>query len=191
MIQTMQFLKQEFPDVEENYFQVLLLGIVQLTENRITENVESRFDRLISIGSQDWHLYFKRREDYLKELLKIWPTVALFQIENQLSNQNSFDECLAVYQQSDFGIYMANTKMISGIYRDVRMEWDRCFESWIAGNVIIIHPVSGLSVESLKKGIRHVINEIILQPGKYHKEQGEFRKMIKRQYQLTLTEQNS
>lgn len=191
VIQTMQFLKQEFPNIEESYFQVLLQGIVQLTENRITENVESRFDRLISVGNQDWHLYFKKREDYLIDLLKIWPTVTLFQIENQLSRKNSFDESLAVYQQSGFGVYLANTKMISRIYKDIRIEWEKCFESWEAGNIRIIHPVSGLSIESLRKGIRQVLNEIILRPMKYHEEKDEFRRIIKRHYQLILTEQNS
>jgi hypothetical protein len=191
MIQTMQFLKKEFPDIEESYFQVLIQGIVQLKKNPNGEKGESRLDRLISIKDEDWNLYFKKREDYLRELLKIWPTVFLFQIENQLLKKKSFDECLDAYQQSHFGYFLANMKMVSSIYKDLRQEWEKCYESWISGNVRIIHPVSVLSIELLRQGIRQVLNEIILKPDIYHKDKDEFRKMIKRQYQLMLTEQNS
>ena len=191
MIQTMQFLKQEFPDIEEVYFQILLQGIARLTHSKAPENTMSRFDQLIPIVEQEWHLYFKRREYYLRELLKIWPTVALFQIENQLSKEKSFDQCLDAYQQSHFGIFLANTKMFTSIYLDTRMEWEKCYESWIAGNVRIIHPVSGLGMELLRLGIRKILNEMVFQPEKYHSDSDEFRKMIKRHYQLMLTEQNS
>ncbi len=187
---TLQFLKNEFPTLEESYLQLLYSGIVNLTKSPFNDKTESQLDRYISAIDESWHFHFKHRETYFREILKLWPTVLLFQTEEQLKSVKSFDEYLEVYRKSRFGVFLANTKMLTSIYSDLKQDWGMCFSSWITGSSRILYPYSGLSIEVVQHGIRQVINEVILHTDKYHNEPEEFKRLIKRYYQLMLTEQN-
>ncbi len=186
-----QILSQEFPGMEENCLQLLVHVITKLTKSQIMEGSDSQFDRYIPVTDESWHLYFTNREDYYRELLKIWPTVLLIQVKEESKDKSSFDDYLEVYRESKFGIFMSNTKMLTSIYPALKSDWERCYDTWVAGIAQNLSNYSGLSFEENQHGIRLAINEIILHPEKYHNDPGLFKKLIKRCYRLMLTENNN
>lgn len=188
----LQFLKGEFPGFEEDYFQLLLHGILNLSKAHIIIRIEdeSELDQYIAIDHESWQLFFSKRERYYSELLKIWPVILLFETAEQLKLAISFDESLEVFRNSKFGIFLANTKIVTSIYPELKTNWSRCYSSWVHGCARILHPYSGLSKEVMQQGIQQAVNEVVLHSEKYSKEPEVFKTLITRHYRLMLTEQN-
>ena len=190
MTPVLKYLMKEFPDIEEDCLQLLVRGTSNLTEEQLDKKIGYKLDQYIPVDDESWHLYFKHREDCLSDIFKLWPSIILFQIEEQLNRAKSFDDYLQAYQYSNFGIFLANTKMLSSVYPALLSDWTRCYNSFISGSARILHQWAGLSLTKTRDGIRAVVNEVVLYPGKYHQNDELFKKLIKRQYQLSLTEQN-
>lgn len=190
MIPVLQYLMKEFPTIEEDCLQLLMSGISNLTEAQLDEYIGNNLDYYIPANNESWHLYLNRNEDYLRDILKIWPSAKLFLIDEQLDMAKSFDDFLRTYESSSFGIFLANTKMLSSIYPVLISDWDRCYNSWISGSARILYQLAGVSLEATRNGIREVVNEVVLHSEKFHNNHELFKKLVKRQYQLSLTEQN-
>jgi hypothetical protein len=185
-----QYILKEFPNIEEECLRVLMDGILKLSETQFNKNIDDKIDHFIPVSYESWHLYYSCNENYFSDILKIWPSIKLFQLEKQIGLATSFDDFLSTYEQSDFGVFLANTKMLASIYPVLMLEWDSCYSSWISGSARILHQLAGLSLTTTQLGIRDLVNEAILHPEKYHNNPDLFKSIVKRQYQLSLTEQN-
>jgi hypothetical protein len=190
MTSVLQYLMKEFPDFEETSLQLLMNGISNLTEVRADNKNAKTFEDYIFINNESWHLYFSNREDYIRDILKIWPSVILFLVDEQLDMKSSLVDKLRTYEGSGFGIFLANTRMLSVIYPELISDWDICYNSFISSSARILYQLAGLSLEEARDGIRLVVNEVVLHAEKYHNSHELFKKLIKRQYQLSLTERN-
>lgn len=190
MVRLQQYLINEFPDIEEEWLHLLVHGISILTEVQLDRKISHKLEQHLFVDNDSWKLYFNHREDYLRNIFKIWPLIKLFQIEEQLESMTSFDGYLKVYQNAKFGTILANTKMLSNIYPVVESDWSLSYNSWISGSSRILYQFAGLSIEATRNGIRDVVNEVVLHSEKYHNNHTMFKKLVKRQYQLSLTEQN-
>lgn len=186
---TVKFLKKEFPGTEEGYFNLLLIGIDKIRSRPIFNSEESFIQQLLEDKTGTWHLYFNKREVYFRAIIQVWPTVFLYDMERQLAKAKTYDEYLDTYRESGFGIFLSNTKSLIALYKGLTTDWDECYSSWISGNTRIILPYTPLSEDHLQNGIRNATNQVIVNPDQYHNDADAFAKLIKRQYQLALTEQ--
>ena len=187
-----QILKKQFPDRKDCYYDIVVNGIEELSQIQILS--DEKEDQINGSSKSDeeepWSCAFNQINEYYKEILRVWPIIKLIKIEAALKNANGFDASLKVYQKSQFGVFLANTKMRTSIYQELQTDWDQCYTQWIIGTTKLLHPFTALSKKRTKKGIRQIVDEVILHPAKYYEHKKEFKKLVKRQYQLMLTEQN-
>ena len=110
MVRLQQYLINEFPDIEEEWLHLLVHGISILTEVQLDRKISHKLEQHLFVDNDSWKLYFNHREDYLRNIFKIWPLIKLFQIEEQLESMTSFDGYLKVYQNAKFGTILATQK---------------------------------------------------------------------------------
>lgn len=187
---TINFLNREFPGTEQEYFELLLKGINKFSKGPLFQSDSSLFHQLATDDTGSWHLHFKGKEVYYRAILQLWPTVFFFNTERLVTSSKSFDDYLTIYFESGCGLFLANTKMLTTLYEGLVADWNSCYSSWINGNTRILLPYTPLDPEKLEMGIRNTSNQIIVNPDKYHGDISELSHLIKRQYQLALTEQN-
>jgi hypothetical protein len=190
MTSLLQHLMKEFPDLEETCLQLLMNGISNLTEVQADGKINKEFEYYIAANNESWDLHFSNREDYLRNILMVWPSIKLFLIDEKLDMAKSLADYLRTYEGSSFGIFLANTRMLSSIYPELTSDWLLCYNSLISGSARSLYQLAGLPLEETRDGIREVVNEVVLHAEKYHNNHELFKKLIKRQYQLSLTEQN-
>ena len=192
MVSTLeQILKKEFPDRNDCYYKLLVNSIEELSQIQFLLNDDDqKKGSSKSDDEEPWRCSFNEITSYYQEMLRVWPIIKLISIEEELKNAHGFNASLKVYRKSHFGGFLANAKMLTSIYQELLTTWDQCYVQWIIGNTKLLYPFIGLSKKVTKKGVRQVVNEVILHPEKYHQNKKEFKKLVKRQYQLMLTEQN-
>lgn len=190
MIQTVDLLKNLFPGQKESYYEVLARGIKDLSKINIGENSPNKIGHIHPIESNHWKRHFKKLEFYYKELCSIWPVFTITRITEELIKARNFDQYLNVYRRTQFGFFLANTKTLVSLHSEFANDWSFCYESWIGANTSVIHAYTGLSWNMTNSGVRLIVNEVILKPDIYHQIPEEFKHLVKRQYQLLLTEQN-
>ena len=188
--ESLQYLQNEIPGKEDAYLMLLIEGIEKLSDKPIFDSRKDIFHQLLEDRTGTWHLYFSKREIYYRSIIQIWPTYFFHQIEKQIQTTNTFDAYVKIYRLSGFGTFLSNTKTLAGLYQAILPDWDSCFEDWVIGNTRILLPYTPLSKKELEVGIRKVINQIVVDPAKYHSNLDELVTLVRRQYQLALTEQN-
>ena len=187
----LDFLKNEFPGNDVEYFQLLLTGIEQLSSGTLFTSDENLFHQLAKDQTGNWHAYFNKREVYYRDVFQVWPTIFLYTIDRKIAITGSFEDYIEIYRKSGFGLFLLNTKTLSALYDGLISDWDNCYLNWIKGNRRIISPYTPLAKKELENAIRKATNQVIVDPEKYHGDQIEFSQLIKRHYQLALTEQKS
>lgn len=191
MQQTLELLKITFPGQNKAYYKILAQGLHDLSEIYEKKNIHLKIGVIHPIDSNHWNTIFKEKEQYIKEIFRIWPDFIMAKVKEGLKKVENFDQCIMVYRDTKFGTFLANTKILVSQHAELAEDWNTCYTSWISQNSRLIHPYVGLSENMTEQGVRLIVNEVILQPDKYHQFPEELKRLIKRQYQLLLTEQNS
>ena len=192
MVSTLErILRTEFPDRKDCYYKLLVNSIEALSQIQILlDDDDQKKGSSKSDDEEPWRCSFNEITFYYQEMLRVWPIIKLISIEAKLKNVHGFEASLKIYRKSQFGAFLANAKMLTSIHLEIQTDWDQCYAQWIIGNTKLLQPYSGLSKKVTKKGVRQIVNEVILHPEKYHEHKKEFKKLVKRQYQLILTERN-
>ena len=186
---SISYLQHELPGIEEAYLRLLLEGVQNLSKRPIFTSKKEVFHQLLTSNSGDWHQYFNQRKIYYRSILQIWPTYFLHEVEVAIRTAKSFEDYVEIYRQSGFGIFLSNTKTLSGLYPEILPDWETCYQSWISGTTRLLRPYSAISKERLETTIRNAVNQVIVDPEKFHSDLDKLTKLVRRHYQLALTEQ--
>lgn len=187
---TLRFLQNEFPYFDEAYFECIMTGIASLSQSIENQEEAGLVESLRGETDSNWHRYFDRREVYYRAILKIWPSIKLFEVQRKMISAGVLDDYLDIYLETQFGFFFSNTKALIMGYNELNSEWDTCYDSWIKGNLRILSPYADLIDNNLNQALRKTVNDIIVSPNKYQSNLADFRRLVKRQYKLALTEQN-
>lgn len=186
----LEFLQREFPNFEEAYFDCILTGISRLSKKVKSNGSAYYIDVLRGETDAKWHRYFNQREVYFRAIIKYWPSIILFEINRKIASADKLDNYLEIYRESHFGTFLSNTKALVMGFEELQPDWNSCYEGWINGNARILEPYADLIENNLDHAIRQIVNEVVVSPHKYHSSLATFRQLVKRQYQLSLSEQN-
>lgn len=188
MDQIRPFLKKSFPGKNHHYYEVIENGINFLSGNKIFKEDQKVLGQSFQYKDESWQVSFDTREEFLGEVLKDWAVASLIHLKRSLKKSDGLDEYLDVYYNSKFGYFLANTKTLTKMHLDLNNLWNSCYDYWIAGNVKILQPSLGLTYDKTQHGLKQLVNEVILNPEVYHNDKEKLKKMVKRQYQLMLTD---